>query len=49
MKLTEFCKCEQTSSVHTETNDIGQWDVCNICNKPMEDSFEYFNQCDEDY
>lgn len=41
-----FCQCEHSSSYHTDTNDWGQWDVCNDCNKPIEDSFEYYNHHD---
>lgn len=47
-KESEFCQCKNVTSVHTETDDFKQWDVCNTCGKVLEDSIEYFNQCDED-
>jgi hypothetical protein len=49
MEQNEFCKCDEIKSVHSESDDFGHWDVCNECNKPIEDSYEYDNQSDEDY
>ena len=42
----EFCSCEKSSSVYSESDDFGCWDVCNDCKKPIEDSYEYFNHYD---
>lgn len=43
---TEFCRCKEVTTVYAETNDFGQWLVCDVCKKPIEDSFEYFNHYD---
>lgn len=36
----EYCKCENSSSVYSESNELGFWDVCTDCGKVIEDSFE---------
>ncbi len=43
MEETEFCKCEHSSSVYTEMDMWGHWDVCNDCSKPVEGTYEYFS------
>ncbi|MFR5684393.1 MAG: hypothetical protein ACLUD1_10190 [Clostridia bacterium] len=42
----QFCKCEEVKSVHTNIDEWGQWDVCDICNKPIEMTYQYFNHYD---
>lgn len=42
----EYCTCEDSKGVHTETNDFYQWDVCEICGKPIEDSVQGLNHYD---
>ena len=37
MSLHDYCKCKNPSSVHTETDDWYQYDVCNDCGKKLED------------
>lgn len=49
MESTEICICEEVKCVYAETDDFGHWLVCSNCNKPIEDSYEYDNQSDEDY
>jgi len=44
-----YCKCEHTSSVHTENNDFAFWNVCDDCGKPIEDTYLYFNHYDGEY
>lgn len=41
-----YCECKVLNSVSTEIGEWGQWDVCNDCNRPVEDTFEYFNHYD---
>lgn len=45
-KETEYCSCQDIQSVHTETDDFYQWDVCDKCNKPIEDSMQSLNHYD---
>lgn len=37
MDLSDFCKCQNCSGVHTETDDWYQYDICNDCGKIIED------------
>lgn len=39
----KYCKCEKIKSVHTDTDEWWQWDVCDVCNKTIEFSYQYFN------
>ncbi len=36
-KEVDYCTCE-VSKVYTEQNDMGHWDVCDICKKVIEDT-----------
>ncbi|MCB7159960.1 hypothetical protein LI071_04640 [Bacillus subtilis] len=47
-KEVDYCTCE-VFKVYTEQNDMGHWDVCDICKKVIEDTFEYFNYNSDDY
>ena len=31
----EYCICKKIESVHTDTDEWGQGDVCDKCNKPI--------------
>ena len=42
----DFCDCEKSSSLTSEIGEFGYWLVCCDCNKPIEDSFEYYNHYD---
>lgn len=42
----EYCTCKNSNSVHTEFNDWYEWDVCNDCNKMIEDSIRELNHYD---
>lgn len=37
MNIKDFCKCKNVISVHTETDDFYQYDICNNCGKVLED------------
>lgn len=37
MDLKDYCTCKKSSGVHTETDDWYQYDICNDCNKVLED------------
>jgi len=43
MKNSSYCGCENVISVHTDIDDFWQWDVCNTCNKEIEDSRQDVN------
>lgn len=43
---SEFCSCEKSSGVYTETNDFARRDVCIDCDKPIEDSLVPLNHYD---
>ena len=37
----DFCSCDNLTVVYTESDHWGYWDVCNTCNKAIEDSYTY--------
>ena len=37
----EYCSCEGVNGIYVKTNNMGYWDVCDKCDKPIEDSFYY--------
>lgn len=37
MDLKDYCKCDKSSGVHTETDEWYQYDICNDCGKVLED------------
>ena len=41
-----YCKCKSTTSVTSEIEEWGDWDVCCKCGKPIEDGFHYYNHYD---
>lgn len=41
-----YCKCKSTTSVTSEIEEWGYWDVCCKCGKPIEDGFHYYNHYD---
>ena len=41
-----YCKCPHQSSVTSESEEYGYWDVCCDCGKPLEDGFHYYNNYD---
>lgn len=43
MNLKDYCRCKNRSGVHTETNDWYQYDVCNDCEKVLEDGMRNLN------
>ena len=34
-----YCKCPHSSSITSEIEEWGYWDVCCDCGKPLEDGF----------
>jgi hypothetical protein len=48
MSNHDYCQCENSSSVYSETNDWGYWNVCSDCNKAIEDSYTYFTEDQSD-
>lgn len=45
MNLNDFCKCKNRSGIYTECDDWYQYDICNDCNKILEDGIR---QLDDD-
>lgn len=43
MKTTDFCKCKNRSGVYTDFDDWYQYDICNDCNKILEDGIRPLN------
>ncbi len=41
-----YCKCPHPSSITSEIEEWGYWDVCCDCGKPLEDGFHYYNHYD---
>lgn len=41
-----YCKCPHPSSVTSESEEYGYWDVCCDCGKPLEDGAHYYNNYD---
>ena len=37
MNLKDYCKCENRSGIHTDTDNWYQYDICNEYNKIIED------------
>jgi len=44
MDDVNYCKCEKSSSVYTDMDTFGHWDMCSDCNKVIEDSYKYFDE-----
>ena len=44
MEIQEYCQCENSSGVYTETSDFGYWDVCCDCNKVVDGSYELYTE-----
>lgn len=43
---TDYCECKHSSSITSQIEEFGYWDVCCDCGKPLEDGFHYFNHYD---
>lgn len=41
-----YCKCAYPFSVTSENDELGYWDVCGKCGKPLEDGFHYYGHYD---
>lgn len=39
----DYCKCKNSSGVHTVTDNWYQYDVCNDCGKILEDGIRPLN------
>ena len=46
MNREDYCTCKRRSSITSEIEEWGYWDVCNDCHKPIEDTYGYNS---EDY
>jgi hypothetical protein len=40
----EYCTCESIEAIYTNNGYFGYWDMCSKCNKPLEDSFHYYDE-----
>jgi len=40
----DYCNCENVKGVYTGGDDgFGYWDMCDTCNKRLEDGHHYYN------
>lgn len=44
MKETEYCTCEDVKGTYTNNVEFGYWDMCEKCDKPLEDGFHYYDE-----
>lgn len=43
MNLSDYCKCEKSSGCHTKIDNWYQYDICNDCEKVLEDGIRNIN------
>lgn len=43
----EYFTCEKLVRVYTDMDDFGHWDVCDVCGKVVENTYEYFDESDD--
>lgn len=41
-----YCECFNPSSISTNLDTYGYWEVCCSCGKPIEDGFHFYNHVD---
>lgn len=46
LKKEDYCSCVNRSSRTSYEEDLGYWDICCDCHKPIEDGFHYYNHYD---
>ena len=39
-----FCTCAHPSSIYTQMDEWGYWDMCSDCHRPIEDTYEYHSK-----
>ena len=44
----EYCRCEKLQRVYTDVDDFGNWNVCDVCDKIVEDTYEYFDNVESE-
>lgn len=45
--MSEYCRCSKITGVYTDyMDDWGYWEVCDKCNKKLEDGYHYYNHYD---
>lgn len=45
--MNDFCKCKEITGTHVGyEDDWGYWDICDKCNKKIEDGYHYCNHFD---
>ena len=40
----EHCECENDKGVYSTEGEFGYWDTCSEGDKPLEDSFHYYDE-----
>ena len=40
----EYCTCKDLEKVYTDMYDFGYWDVCDVCGKVVDNTYEYFDE-----
>ena len=43
----EYCTCEKLKRVYTDMDDFGYWNVCDVCGKIVENTYEYFDELND--
>lgn len=46
IEKVDYCKCKSTTSITSEIDEWGYWDICCKCGKPIEDGFHYYKHYD---
>ena len=41
----KYCVCRNPSDYYSLHDDFGYWNVCAICNLPIEGTYEFFSIC----
>jgi|GEM_PF-2974330 len=47
-KHIQKCTCMNSLGSFSDSNFLGSWLVCSDCKKLINDSFEFFHECDEE-
>jgi hypothetical protein len=46
LKKEDYCNCHARRTITSLIEDMGYWDICCQCGKPIEDGFHYYNHYD---
>ena len=46
LKKEDYCSCSKRTSRTSYEEELGYWDICCDCHKPIENGFHYYNHYD---